>query len=382
MLDFIEQSQNNSKNNKNINKDLNISGIDLGVVNTATLAHYQGLLHQVYSGSYINHQLTKLNEKLDNLKTTTFENYIQTINKDLLMKVKHNQAIAQNKSLTIEQKQQQKIKLSKAELILVGQANKQVYQNKTYSNLLVKIENLKNNHLHQLSNHIINKCLENYTQVLCIGKNEGWKQEVEMNKQNNRLFTSLPHDKLVDLLTYKATQQGLIVLTTEESYTSQASFMHQDTIPVYQKVKFDKDINKENNKNQDNNLNNDIKKVKPKKEKVKFSGTRDNRIYTFNQGKEVVLQGKTYQTIHADLNGALNIPRKVFKGFNPLGLLSLNYEVIGKSTYHKNKSSKKLNNINKKNKYQAYFNLICNNNGHNNILMPTSKGCSFHTIGS
>lgn len=182
------------------------------------------------------------------------------------------------------------------------------------------------------------------------------------------------------------------------------SCMHMDTMPVYQKVKFDN--NRKNNKNQEHknkldgnsDLKTDIKNIKTKKEKVKFSGTRDKRLYTFKQGKEVVLQGKTYRKIHADINGALNIPRKVFKGFNPQGLLSLNYEVIGKSTschYRQNKSKKynndkenqakydkKLKQFKNKDRFQSYFTVIYNYNMINKFSMPTSKGCSSQTIGS
>src|SRR5215470_10803543 len=40
--------------------------------------------------------------------------------------------------------------------------------------------------------------------VLVIGKNDGWKQNMKMGKQNNQNFCQIPHAKLIDMLRYKA----------------------------------------------------------------------------------------------------------------------------------------------------------------------------------
>ena len=43
----------------------------------------------------------------------------------------------------------------------------------------------------------------------------------------------IPHARFIDLLTYKAALVGIGVLLTEESYTSQASFLDRDPLPTY-----------------------------------------------------------------------------------------------------------------------------------------------------
>ena len=43
----------------------------------------------------------------------------------------------------------------------------------------------------------------------------------------------IPHERLIEMLTYKAQLKGIKVIITEESYTSQASALDQDNLPKY-----------------------------------------------------------------------------------------------------------------------------------------------------
>ena len=116
-----------------------------------------------------------------------------------------------------------------------------------------------------------NKSLE----ALIIGYNENWKVEIEIGKRNNQNFVQIPFLKLIDQLKYKCEKEGIALIITEESYTSKASFLDLDVIPTY----------KEGIKNE-----------------VKFSGKRIKRgLYKSSNGT----------LIHADMNGAYNILRKV-----------------------------------------------------------------------
>ena len=46
----------------------------------------------------------------------------------------------------------------------------------------------------------------------------------------------MPHARFIQMLTYKAELVGIRVLVTEESYTSKASFLDMDPLPVYDLV--------------------------------------------------------------------------------------------------------------------------------------------------
>ncbi|MBV9710096.1 MAG: transposase [Ktedonobacteraceae bacterium] len=130
-------------------------------------------------------------------------------------------------------------------------------------------------YLHTASRWIIDDLVAHGIGTLVIGKNNGWKQEANMGKRNNQNFVSIPHARFISMLTYKAELEGITVIITEESYTSQAIFLDRDEMPVY-------DPNR--------------------KEKPEFSGKRIKRgLYRAADGT----------LINADCNGSGNIIRKV-----------------------------------------------------------------------
>src|SRR5205085_12043168 len=87
-------------------------------------------------------------------------------------------------------------------------------------------------YIHTVSRWIIDLLVQEEIGVLAIGKNDGWKQEVNMGKRNNQNFVQIPHARFIQMLTYKAELVGITVLITEESYTSKASFLDRDPLPV------------------------------------------------------------------------------------------------------------------------------------------------------
>jgi len=130
-------------------------------------------------------------------------------------------------------------------------------------------------YMHTASKRIIDLLVKEGIGTLCIGKNDGWKNEAEMGKRNNQNFVQIPHARFIQMLTYKAELVGITVKLTEESYTSKASFLDRDPLPVR----------------------------KPNDEtKHTFSGKRVKRgLYRASNGRY----------INADINGAGNIIRKV-----------------------------------------------------------------------
>ncbi|MEQ9486103.1 IS200/IS605 family accessory protein TnpB-related protein [Coleofasciculus sp. F4-SAH-05] len=91
--------------------------------------------------------------------------------------------------------------------------------------LAFKSKNLYNhrfveNYLHNTSRLIVNRLKQQGIGTLVIGKNEGWKQKVNLGKRNNQTFVNIPHALLIDQLTYKCELAGIKVVIIEESYTS------------------------------------------------------------------------------------------------------------------------------------------------------------------
>jgi putative transposase len=132
-------------------------------------------------------------------------------------------------------------------------------------------------YMHTVSRRIIDLLVKEGIGTLVIGKNDAWKQEANMGKRNNQNFVQIPHARFIAMLTYKAELVGITVKVTEESYTSKASLLDLDPLPVH-----------------DPNNDDD--------EKHKFSGKRIKRgLYRAKDGRQ----------INADCNGSGNIIRKV-----------------------------------------------------------------------
>lgn len=130
-------------------------------------------------------------------------------------------------------------------------------------------------YMHTASSRIIELLVNEGIGVLCIGKNDAWKQKANMGKRTNQNFVQIPHARFIAMLTYKAELVGIHVEITEESYTSKASLLDLDPLPVRQ--------------NDDET-------------KHMFSGKRVKRgLYRASDGR----------SINADINGAGNIIRKV-----------------------------------------------------------------------
>ena len=128
-------------------------------------------------------------------------------------------------------------------------------------------------YLHTASRRIIDLLVAEGIGTLVIGKNPLWKQEAHMGRRTNQNFVSVPHARFIAMLSYKAELVGIQVIVTEESYTSKASFLDADPLPVYGAP--------------------DI---------PAFSGRRVRRgLYRTAGGRH----------LNADVNGAYNILRKV-----------------------------------------------------------------------
>lgn len=96
-------------------------------------------------------------------------------------------------------------------------------------NHLTNKRNVKvDNYLHNASRFIINHLVANRIGTLVIGKNDEWKQGINLGKRNNQNFVAIPHARFIEMLTYKAQLAGIVVKVIEESYTSKCSFLDNE----------------------------------------------------------------------------------------------------------------------------------------------------------
>lgn len=108
------------------------------------------------------------------------------------------------------------------------------------SNRINKLTNKRNkkisDYMHKASRYIINQCLINDLGTIIIGKNENWKQDINIGSKNNQNFVNVPHSTFIQMIEYKAKLLGIKVIITEESYTSKCSFI--DNEPLIKQVKY------------------------------------------------------------------------------------------------------------------------------------------------
>ncbi|MFZ1704331.1 MAG: transposase [Saprospiraceae bacterium] len=180
------------------------------------------------------------------------------------------------------------------------------------SKRIEKITHVRNNkvkdYLHKASKIIIDNAVKQDITKIIIGKNENWKQNINIGKKNNRQFSSIPHATLIEMIQYKAQLVGIETVLTQESYTSKCSALDLEPICKHEK----------------------------------YVGKRKNR------GLFVTATGKL---INADANGALNIAR--------LGLSATGNEFkISDSVLSCVSHPKKLSVLLAKHGYLNKFNLI------------------------
>ena len=120
------------------------------------------------------------------------------------------------------------------------------------------------NHMHNTSALIIKWCIEHNIDTLVVGKNDTWKQE----KKHMQNFTSIPYEMLLGQLQYKCENAGIKYIEVNEAYTSGTSYLDNEA-------------------------------------PIKENYNKERRI------QRGLFQAKN-MLINADVNGSLQIMRKVF----------------------------------------------------------------------
>ena len=154
----------------------------------------------------------------------------------------------------------------------ISRFKSELTNNKKTSKQIQELYSKHNNQLsdifHKLSNMIVNKLIENKIGNIVVGYNKGWKDSINIGKRNNQTFVQISYDMLLNYLKYKCDMYGINLVINEESYTSKCDGLALE------------EINKHEN-------------------------------YLGKRVKRGLFQSSTGKLINADVNGSLNILRKV-----------------------------------------------------------------------
>jgi len=150
-------------------------------------------------------------------------------------------------------------------------------QTKQQTILTNKRNNQVKDFCHKASKKVIDLALQRECNTVIVGKNDGWKQETKMSKKVNQSFVQIPHATFINMIEYKCQKYGLNLFLTNESHTSKTSWI-DDEIPEHQEH---------------------------------YLGTRIKRG---------LFKSANSSMINADVNGALQIIRKVFPNVKANGI--------------------------------------------------------------
>ncbi|MEE9379067.1 MAG: transposase [Candidatus Lokiarchaeia archaeon] len=134
-------------------------------------------------------------------------------------------------------------------------------------NITIHRNSVITDYLHKTAQILVGYCLKNQIGHICLGKLENIKQNIRMGKRNNQNFVNIPIQKLKQMITYKAQLVGIQIHEVDESYTSKCSSL--DLEPI-----------------------------------------QKHKNYVGKRLKRGLFKGSNY-LLNADVNGALNILRKV-----------------------------------------------------------------------
>ena len=155
-------------------------------------------------------------------------------------------------------------------------STRSVKNSKRLSALSRKREYKFRDFFYKTAHWIVRYCARNNIEVIVWGHNECQKQKANMGAANNQNFVSIPYMTFYQILKQVAAGAGIPVVQQEESYTSKASLMDQDPLPVYEE------------------------------------GDTTEYIFSGKRVKRGLYQSRDGVLLNADLNGAGNIIRKTY----------------------------------------------------------------------
>lgn len=114
---------------------------------------------------------------------------------------------------------------------------------------------------------------------IVIGKNDGWKQNINLGRKTNQSFVQIPFAIFIDMVKFKAQENSINICLTEESYTSKIDHLANELMCKH----------------------------------INYLGKRVKRgLFASSMGK----------VLNADINGAIGILRKV-KVISDVDLINL-----------------------------------------------------------
>jgi len=86
------------------------------------------------------------------------------------------------------------------------------------------------NEIHNITRGIVDWCVKHNIGQIIIGHNDNWKQKTNIGRRNNQNFVGIPFDTIIQKISYKIEEVGIMLKEQEESHTSKCSFLDNEPI--------------------------------------------------------------------------------------------------------------------------------------------------------
>jgi putative transposase len=289
-----------------------VAGCDFGLNNLATVAYCSGARGFAVSGARIERWLAALDARLDAAISAATGPELRVL----------------------QARKDQDEHLSPAEWARLRSLRTEVHAQPQVRALRERRAGFVQDSAHRLTQGIVARLVAAGVQVLVVGQNKGWKngaQQARNQARKGRAFNRrnhrIPHALLLAQLRYKARAAGVLVIATEESYTSKTSFALNEPLQSIARTKAQaprpacaSEIREP--RTDEHSTADAVAPETAAAAKSTLAGRRVRHVFT------VASAPVGWRRMHADLNAAFNVVRKAVLKFRWHAALSPLYELL------------------------------------------------------
>ena len=287
---------------KNIGETRKAASLDFGITNLLSLVFADGSTGSIVAADRIARKLAHKNGKLDKWKSRNMPERLKEL-----------------------QAKRELEKLSYPEFREMKRLYKDFYSKPEYTAMTGALARWADDAFKKAASGAIKQLESRGIEALVVGLNKGWKTEVNMGSKVNRAFHGLAHSRIFGMLRSAGEKAGILVVSTEESHTSKTSFCNNTVLRKFGDKKDNREEKSENTEGAP------ARAKLPRsgnvmKENGGERGRKDRHVYR-NEGNGKGKPSNWRKYVHADINGAFNILRKIFAWFTFNESLDLDYNL-------------------------------------------------------
>jgi len=298
-----------------------IAGADFGLNNACAIGFANGSRGMVVASDRIRRKINKTQQEIDQFLSDNTCDELRELQSLKLLVVEN------------EKNNDYRIKFARKDKNRMATLLKAIYAIPKYRKLTGKLARWKNDIFKKLSGNIMRELQKRDIECLIVGKNKGWKNGCNMGRSNNREFHNIPHTLIYSMLKAHGEKVGILVLSTEESYTSKISFLNNVPLRKFEEKeelnnKASNEITKTTTREEDTQDGVDTNLPRSgsiKKENGGYRSSANRNVYI---NENIENKPKNWKkSVHADLQGSFNMIRKVFDWFYFNDTLTMNYDL-------------------------------------------------------